>query len=87
MEAVKIKSSTAAMSSAERYDELFKNGLPVKDAFLHQALFVPGLPAEKTLNTTKIPGVEMSLTPSFLMLKARGHRVSIAIANMVDCTH
>lgn len=81
-------SPTTWENSEAKFDELFDNGMKVTNAFLHQALHVPGLPAERTINDTKLgKDLQMSWTPSGLLIKAKGKRVTIPPANVATCSH
>lgn len=59
--------------------------IPVKQAFLHQAITVPGLIAsEKTLAAFKMPGLKMWFTPQGLLLELKGTQVIVPSANVAN---
>lgn len=63
----------------------FDKTIPIIQAFLHQAISVPGaIAAEKTLMEMKIPGIKMWFTPQGLLLEVKGKQVIVPSANVVN---
>ena len=69
--------------AAPKKNEEATLGLPVKLAFLHQAISVMGIiNTERTLSKDKVPGIEMNWTPEGLLIAARGMRCIVPAANV-----
>lgn len=59
--------------------------IPVKLAFLHQALTWPGVAgSEKTISDAKIKGVKMSIIPQGLLLEKKGKQCIVPHTNVVN---
>lgn len=60
------------------------NKIPIRLAFLHQSIIVPGVIGnEKTLSAAKIPGIKMWWTPQGLVLERKATRAIVPLANVV----
>ena len=59
--------------------------MPIKLAFLHQALTWPGVTgSEKTISDAKIKGIKMSITPQGLLLEVKGKKCIVPHTNVVN---
>lgn len=57
----------------------------IKTVFLHQAITWPGITGgQTTINDTKIPGIEMTLMPQGLLLRAKGLITLIPQTNIIN---
>lgn len=54
----------------------------VKTALLHQPINIPGVTSDKTLNKTKIPGIEMVWDEQGLWISVKGHTGIIPAPNV-----
>jgi hypothetical protein len=84
MAKTQTKETGEITSPQETFETLFETGLPVKSAYLHQAIQVSGIPAERTLNKTKMPSSEMSLTEVGLLIRHKGKLFGIPLANIAN---
>lgn len=65
--------------------EAANRGIPVKTAFLHQALTWPGVAgAEKTISEAKIKGVKIYWAPQGLILECKGQTCIVPHANVAN---
>lgn len=70
------------------FDKIFDGGIPAVSAYLHQALMVAGgIPAERTISQFKLPGIQLSWTPTGLLIKHHGKRITVPAANVANVLH
>lgn len=68
----------------EIFDGHFEGGFEVSLAFLHQTLTGPGIAAERTINKVKFKDLQMRVTPIGLLLKTKGKRLGVPLANVCN---
>lgn len=57
--------------------------IKLKAAYLHQPVTWPGHPSEKTLTTTRIPGLEIFKEPTGIVLKHKQEFLWVPNANII----
>lgn len=59
------------------------SNIPVKVAFLHQTVQIPGVfGGEKTLSDQRIPGIKMTYTPHGIVVEVKGLKGIVPLANV-----